>query len=440
LTLLRPKKKGGFYQMKKIVGIIAAAALATSAFAEVNVGNWNRGVFVPFHYDGDTLRSFEGPSWAVGTDGGIRTGLSFSASTENAGFAMDIHGNPGASIGIGDNAYAFVKPVDMLTVKFGKIDNNLGRLDHCFGTWDYSRFSIERGEGLAGVERQKGLGAEITLEPVEGLIIDYEANFGYDDNHAYDVLWESSSTMIGYKGDFGFVRAIINGQQAQKYKFSDDDTKPAAVIGLAADINAVENLTLKFGASVPTNLTGGTADVTTKTTYPTNSYYLDSTTGEIKLHDGATGTKSETVDGISSFGAIKAAVAADYTLDALAFHAQVGLDVLPKSVNDDNDALQLGYIGVNAGVGVDFAFNDVWKLVTDVRFQSYTNKTDDYVFTFDGKDCKYGDAAFGAYLGLQQQLTNATFAFGAQFGKRSMTSKEADDFTFAVPLTITASF
>ena len=403
--------------MKKIVGIIAAAALATSAFAEINIGSWNRGVFVPFHYDGDTLRSLEGPSWAVGSTGGVRTGLSFSASSENAGFVFDFHGNPGAQIAMGDNAYTWVKPVDMLTLKFGKMDNNWGRLDHCFGTWNYWRFSNERGEGLAGVERQKGCGAEITLQPVEGLVIDYEANFWGDTykldgaltynadgtvkvkedtkaNHTYEVMWEHSSTMIGYQADFGFIRAIINGQSATKYDAGDSDTKPAALIGVAADITAIENLTLKVGVSLPT--------------------YLQSS---------------------NSF--VKAAVAADYNLDALALHAQVSLDVLPNKKKSDSN-YTLGNMGFNIGAGVDYAFSDAWKLVTDFRFQSWSNTTTES----DGADTKIKleDPSFGGYIGLEQSLSNASFAFGAMFGKRSMTSAKADDFTFAVPLTMTVAF
>ena len=378
--------------MKKIVGIIAAAALASTAFAEVNVGTWNRAIFEPVYYDGDTVRSFEGPSWDVGDKGGVRTGLSFSASSENAGMVFDLHGNPGAAIGMGDNAYTWVKPVDMLTLKFGKMDNNWGRLDHCFGTWDYSRFAgvLSVGEGLAGVGRQNGLGAEVTLQPVEGLVIDYEANF-YGDNHTYDVMWESSSTMIGYQADFGFIRAIINGQQATAYKAKDSDTKPAAVIALAADITAIENMTLKVGASIPTVL-----------------------------------TKKDS--------AIKIGAGVDYNLDALALHAQTELGIRAKSINDDLD-YELGAFTAYVGAGVDYAFSDAWKLVTDVRFSTYSAQNT------DGKDVKYEDPAFGAYLGLQQQLTNATFAFGAQFGKRAMHAKhEADDFTFAVPLTMTVSF
>ena len=395
--------------MKKIVGIIAAAALAASAFAEVNIGTWNRAVFVPFAYDGDTLRSLEGPSWGVNADGGVRTGLSFSASSENAGMVFDLHGNGSPSskgddrdhfaIAMGDNAYTWVKPVDMLTLKFGKMDNNWGRLDHCFGTWDYWRFGIERGEGLAGVERQKGRGAQITLQPVEGLVIDYEANF-WGDNHTYETMWEHSSTMIGYQADFGFIRAIINGQAATKYDATDSDTKPAALIGVAADITAIENLTLKVGASIPTALK-------------------------------------------SASSAIKAAVAADYALDALTLHGQVNLDVLPNKKKADNN-YELGNIGLNIGAGVDYAFSDAWKLVTDVRFQTWSNKTTEA----DGADTKIKleDPSFGAYIGLQQQLTNASFAFGAMFGKGSMPSYKDtdtfkdDSFTFAVPLTMTVSF
>ena len=398
--------------MKKIVGIIAAAALAASAFAEVNIGTWNRGVFEPFYYDGDTLRSFEGPSWELSSNGGVRTGLGFSASSENAGMVMDIHANAGPSMGLGDNAYVWVKPVDMLTVKFGKIDNNWGRLDHCFGTWDYARFNFGDaylGEGLAGIGRNKGAGAEITLQPVEGLVIDYEANFwddnvdGDDDastkptNHTYETMWEHSSTMIGYQADFGFIRAIINGESAKTYKVDDEDTKPAASIALAADITAVENLVLKFGVKIPTYLQRA------------DSY-------------------------------VNAAVAADYNLDALALHANAVLNVLPKKVNDDGD-VELGNIGAAFGVGADFAFNDTWKLVADFRFKTWTTDNSEAVYAGTTDEIKLEDPAFGAYLGLQQQLTNATFAFGAQFGKRSMhTANEADDFTFAVPLTMTVSF
>ena len=422
--------------MKKIVGIIAAAALATSAFAEINIGSWNRAVFEPIHYDGDTLRSFNGASWGVGDKGGSRTSVSFSASTENAGFVIDLHSNP--AIGVGDNSYVWVKPINMLTVKFGKIDNANGRLDHCFGAWDASRFNTMEGEGLAGVDRswRGGQAANIVLEPVEGLIIDYQANFEasvndtrVSDSHAYDILWESSSTMIGYKADFGFIRAIINGKQATTYK-AGEDTKPAALIGLAADITAVENLTLKFGLSVPTDLThfDYTAGEAAHTEYELDKYTATGVTTKISKYVEATEAKV-------SGNAIKAAVAADYNLDALAFHGHVEADVMPNKVEDGE--AKLGAFGVKVGAGVDYAFSDAWKLITDFRFQSWT------ATKLDGSDVKYEDPAWGAYLGLRQQLSNASFEFGGMFGTRSLkntAASELDKFTFAVPLTITASF
>ena len=279
----------------------------------------------------------------------------------------------------------------MLSVKIGLIDNNWGRLDHCFGTWDYARFNwgdAYLGEGLGDIVRKKGRGAEITLQPVEGLVIDYEANFG-SDNHTYEVMWENSSTMIGYKADFGFIRAIVNGETARAYGDATS-TSPAASIALAADITAVENLVLKFGVKVPT--------------------YLQN--------------EDAYVNGVA---------AVDYNLDALALHANAVLNVLPKKYEDKKATL--GNIGAAFGVGLDYAFSDAWKLVTDFRFKTWTNEN-----KADPKDYKLEDPGFGAYVGLQQQLSNATFAFGAQFGKRVLPSKDGDDFTFAVPLTMTVSF
>ena len=405
--------------MKKIVGIIAAAALATSAFAEISISSWNRKTFEPLHYDGDTLRSFSGAGWGMGDGNAGRSGLSFSASTENAGIAIDINAENGVSTG--DNALVWVKPVDMLTVKFGQINNNWGRLDHCFGTWGLSRFGLGDayyGEGIGGIGRKNGEGVNVSLQPVEGFVIDYEANFGgstatyafdptsggstktvtYSNNHAYEVMWENSSTMIGYQADFGFIRAIINGEAPVKYSVKDDDKKPAATIAVAADITAVENLTLKFGVKLPTFL---------KTE---NSY-------------------------------VNAVVGADYTLDALSLHANAVLNVLPKKVNDDGD-VELGNIGATFGAGIDYAFNDVFTLVTDVRFKTWTNDNSAAVKAGTTDEIKLEDPGFAAYLGLKQQLTNAAFNFGVEFGKRLMANQATgkDEFTFSVPMTIEVSF
>ena len=104
-------------------------------------------------------------------------------------------------------------------------------------------------------------------------------------------------------------------------------------------------------------------------------------------------------------------------------------------------AYELGAMGLNIGAGVDYAFSDAWKLVTDVRFQTWSG---DPKTEADGSDVKikYEDSAFAAYAGLQQSLSNASFAFGVQVSKHGLPTAtgKADEVTFAVPLTITASF
>jgi hypothetical protein len=397
--------------MKKIVGIIAAAALATSAFAEINIGSWNRAVFVPVAYDGENVNALENTSWGGpnAKSYGVRTGLGFSASSENAGFVMDLHNNPsddGCSLGLGDNGYAWVKPVEVLTVKFGKIDNNWGRQDVCFGMWDRYRFGgrLCAGEGIAAWRSHNNNGAEVTLKPVENLVIDYQGGFGAGNERAYKTLWHNADFMIGYTiPDTAFIRAIV-APQAPAANYDGDD-KENMTFGLAADITAVENLKLSIGTTIPT------------------------------MFDKA--------DGVD----IPVGVGAAYNMDALTLHALARFN-LYGTTNDKRDGNEFGKLfALYAGVGVDFAINDVFTLITDVRFHTYLGDKD-YV------DYKQDGAAFGAYVGLSQKLTNASFDFGVMLAKAG--AKETnmakpsqlvgasdngeDKLTFAIPLTMTVSF
>ena len=411
--------------MKKIVGIIAAAALATSAFAEINIGSWNRGVFVPFAYDGDTLRTMEGVSWSGTNYGGagVRVGLGFSASTENAGITLDLHANPGDSgetIGLGDQALVWVKPIDMLQVSFGKFDNHEGRLDECFGDWDTWRMAnVTVGEGIGGVDRTNGTGARFTLRPVEGLVIDYQANFNHTDKtgeikydevktyskksdgtydettyytkkevgsignaHTYKVMWEAASFMVGYKADFGFIRAIVNGQPAAAN--SSGDSTPWAKISVAADITAVENMTFKLGATIPTMLDSG---------YNPQDVLF--------------------------------AAGADFDFSPVKLHLVADMGLKGKVKDDDASKAELKDFTMKIGAGVDYDINDALTAVAAVRFAN---------------DKVVKDGAFGVFAGLTQKLSNASINYGVELGKNVGPSAKADDFTFAVPLTITASF
>ena len=399
--------------MKKIVGIIAAAALAASAFAEINIGSWNRGAFVPFAYDGDDVRALEGANWdgTNSTSYGVRTGLSFSADADGvAGISFDVFGSSsggGAELGVGDNAYVWVKPVDMLTVKFGQIDNNWGRQDVCFGMWDHTwRFggNLSVGEGVAAWRDHYGTGVELTLQPVEGLVIDYQGGFGAGNEYAYKTLYHHSDVMVGYTAsDIGFFRAIVAPQTpAANY---DGDDKEWMTIGLAADVWAVENLNLSFGVTIPT------------------------------LFDKAASSRTDTPVNIP------VGVGAAYSLDALTIHGLARFN-LYGTENDDADGNEFGKLfGLYLGAGVDYAINDMFTLIADVRFFTYLGDSDYVDAAQDGGD-------FGVYLGLAQNLAGATFDFGVQLtqaktvsgaGNTGVSSVD-DSVTFAVPLMITVGF
>ena len=326
--------------------------------------------------------------------------MGFSASSENAGIVFDVFGNNGEwnpdgnnadVVTIGDNAYVWVKPIEMLTLKFGKIDNNWGRQDVCFGMCDHTyRFGgLREGEGVA-VKRESGRGAEITLQPIENLVIDYEANIWCGNEHTYETMWEHSSTMIGYTiPDVAFIRAVINGKEAGIQKATDTDTKPWCTIGLAADVYAVENLWFTVGATVPTLIGSGNL-----------------------------------VD-------IPVGLGASYKLDPITFHAIAKLNFIAKA---DGDDAKYEDVGLYFGVGVDYTINDMFDVIADFRFGDKK-----YVAGVNGED-----PAFAAYLGLAQKLSNATFDFGVQVGRNSGISYDTNatdpQTTFAVPLMITPSF
>lgn len=88
--------------MKKIVGPIAAIALAaSSAFAGVNVGmGFSRGFFTPIAYDGNNVMVDISTSWGAQP----RIGASISAASDDCGVVVDIKFDSGA-VNVNDKAY-----------------------------------------------------------------------------------------------------------------------------------------------------------------------------------------------------------------------------------------------------------------------------------------------------------------------------------------------
>ncbi|EID86228.1 hypothetical protein MSI_01840 [Treponema sp. JC4] len=385
--------------MKKIVGIIAAAALATSAFAEVNFGLSANEAFAPIAYDGDDIVTV-GPTATWNglntTNRTGRVGLSVSAENEVAGVKTDIHMEDNTH----DNYFGWVKPFSFLKISAGRMDGNWKRLGFGYGAWNTLRPNGigHEGDDLAFWRPDSGNFAPnfaLLVTPVEGLEINYDTQVTAGaNNKAYNELWNHARYGVSYSIEgVGTIMAQIWGKDKGITK-GDTDSKAWGVINAAFQLTGVENLDAQFGVRVPT------------TFKPTAS------------EDGTADAES----------AIQFGAGVNYKLDALALHAFFD----GRLGSDDGD---YGKFGFGIGGGADFAINDVYTLVGDVRYYSTW-----YSGTAEGDD----HVVF--YGGLEHHLTNATLKLGFAGSTNSLIGNHAKDdgkaqsFTFGVPVVLDINF
>ena len=245
--------------MKKIVGTIAAIALAaSSAFAGANLGmGFNRGFFTPFAYDGDAKAGIA-TSWGAQP----RVGVSFSAASDDVGVVADVKLDGGA-VAVNDNAYIWVKPASWLKVQIGQSFDDTLRGNGCFGSWDWLRPGNILGEDLTFVRICENplagayaplQGAIVMLDPIEGLHIaaglkigTAGSDNGYSSNTAYVAQsWEYIAKNIQVQA--GYTIADVMQIKAQYIGKGNDK----AVINAAVSLKAVENMTLDAGVFIDT--------------------------------------------------------------------------------------------------------------------------------------------------------------------------------------------
>ncbi|WP_027727917.1 hypothetical protein [Treponema sp. C6A8] len=401
--------------MKKIVGIMAAAAFAATAFAEVNIGLSANQAFAPIAYDGDRVVTV-GPDAAWGgTNSGKttgRVGLSFSAETENAGVVTDIHTEDFSK----DNAYGWVKPFSFLKISAGKMDNPWKRLGFGYGAWNTLRpYGISsEGDDLA-FARPHQPNFQVLITPIEGLEIvwDYKAEESQYD--FYDEVWNHARYGVAYTiADVGTIMAQVAGQDQAENK--DGDKKDFGIVNAAFQLTGVEGLDAQFGVAVPTT--------------------FDAYMGSINLAAGA-----------------------HYTFNALTFHGFFNGKLTRDDEKAQSDA-KYEKFGFSIGAGVDFAVTDAWTLVGDVRYQNDIFVGTPEVGAKDGKvDYEKGEVVkavkatkladkvdrFIFYVGAQHNLTNANVKIGFEGVTNSLVHDNVTDegklqsFTFAVPVVLDIS-
>ena len=398
--------------MKKIVGTIAAVAVAAGvAFADVGIGSWGRAIFSPvgaLTLDGrKTFVSNETTSW-MGGKGTSRMGFSVHGESENVGFNVDLKADGYSVLGINDTAFFWAKPWSFLEVKIGKVQDDTGRGNLCYGMFNWWRMGFGgTGEDLTFTRFGDGWGgqangATVKITPVEGLWIIGAFNLNDKVNNTVEatkVFGNQSQYGVGYNiNGVGSVRA----QYIARANGTDikGNTIGNSCAEVAFDLTAVDGLYVTVGAQIPFGFNAvGTGNI------PSN---------EIKIAAGA-----------------------DFKLAAVTLHAIVDVR-LPNTVTGSyvipviNKSVETKYTRggrIGVGVGADVDFGNAIGLVADIRFQSAQDGIAES--TFDGNTTtstsvlEGKDSTLSFLVGLSKGLTNGSIGVGFEGEIQKITTSDS---------------
>ncbi|MDY6397474.1 MAG: hypothetical protein SPL22_07050 [Treponema sp.] len=319
--------------MKKLIAVSAVAALAATALsAEITFGSWGRSLWTVAANgydatdDSDQIVTDIHQSWGGDAP---RTALAVNGSSDNIGFALDIHGN-GKGINQGDNAYIWAKPIDQVKVYMGKLDVNVLRGDGCFGLWNWDRIGcVDGSEGwtFADYLDAEGFGVSVVATPTEGLTLG--AGIPLECGNGGDVKKDGTHTLSGvyahraaYVGAYA-IEGVGTIKAALKTLPKTSDDKSQTEVAAAFDLTAVENLFVSLGARINTN-----SDV----------------------HDKA-------INAYARYG----------VNEQLTVHAIVGTKLSAVYIDKDKGPKDDGF-GFIFGAGVDYALDGGIGLFADVRY------------------------------------------------------------------------
>ena len=393
---------------KTLIAVAAAAALtATSAFAEITFGAWLRTLTAPVASNGEDTVVGTANSWGWGART-ARIDINGVSEDGKAGFAMNVFNDMSMDISAGDRAVLWVKPVDMIKISVGKYDSpdNGLRGDFCYGSWNWLRpynWGFD-GEGLTfdGIWRK---GMMIEADPIEGLhafvVIPME------DANADSYYKKAEDTYRNVQIGFGYA---IDGVGKLKAQYIGDDsyttdaegdrdeTKTTGQIGVAFDLNAVENLYVTVGARF------GIAD-------------KDYAPGYLKM----------------AFTA-----GASYQVsDAMKFSVDGGYkQYQDKTVGKDGDKKDNEFF---VGAGVDYTIMDGLNLAADVRYKNigYGKDKDEGAVSFLVGVNKSVSSNGSLGIGFQGATNGCGFV---QSGGKGLVANEADDFVWAIPVSVSVWF
>ena len=245
---------------KTLIAVAAAAALTTSAFAEVTFGGWGRAIWAPIASNGGDAVTFTSTSW--GGKGRIGFGMDFTS--ENVDMHADFKLEEG-NAAINDQLKVVVRPIENLSISIGKLQDDTLRGDCCYGSWNWLRPNWLGGmSGKSYKAEDEGLtfsrtidlkGVAVKATPVEGLVIlagipvavnGYgDENIGNDgDDRLAETAYKAAKVGFGYTIDgIGQIKAQFLGKGPNS-DYGEDDTGDLEV---AFKLSAVENLSAEVG-------------------------------------------------------------------------------------------------------------------------------------------------------------------------------------------------
>lgn len=358
---------------KTLIAIAAAAAVATSAFAEITFGAWGRGIVVPVASNGDGTQAFETTSWG----GQPRVGFEINGGSENIGFTVKMNGDNGGSIEIHDEAKIWAKPFDFLKLQMGRIQNNTLRGDWCFGSWNWLRPDWIADEGFT-FSNFEDTGMQVELFPVEGLYIavgvPLKKNGWGTDGEAW--VYGSGKDADKFAGDVGETYRNAVAQAA--YTIAGIGQIKAAYRGS----NKIEKGEYRKGVIEAAFASRGDNALVEGLGFEVGVKYDLSSKDDIDLTNDKGKSDTKVAMGVSYNG-----------IENLGLTANAAV-FIPK----DTDAYK---VYVNAGAGVDYNLADAGiTLCADVRFQ--TKKTDN------------GETNVGFLVGAAKGFSNGKVGIGFQ--------------------------
>ncbi|MCI7398188.1 MAG: porin family protein [Spirochaetia bacterium] len=387
---------------KTLIAVAAAAALTTSAFAEITFGAWLRALAAPVASNGEDTVASMGNSWGYGART-ARINIHAAAEDGKVGFEMGVY-NDVDGIADGDDTFIWGKPIDMLTVSFGKFDGprNGLRGDVCYGSWNWLRPTsswIAEDEGLlmSGLYKNKGVKLDVT--PIDGLLITAFIPITTTATKV-DTVYKKVQAGFAYNIDgIGKIKAQYIGKGTGKVEengVTKEEANSNCDIEAAFDLTAVENLYVGVGFKYA-NIKDGDK--------------IAQKEQKMKIALGATYQVSDELK-LSASGAY--------------FMYQEEKD---KGGVDPR---------FQAGVGVDYNLGDGLAASADVRYLSKSNDLDNTDHIAFSVGVTKGISSNG-YMGVafQGQTNSGTWANTVI---PADTSKKADKFTWCVPVAISCWF